>query len=159
VKRTAKLKWFAVKTAYRTSVQGKPKGNLPDYDAAVTLVEERVILVRAHDHERAMAIADKDADRYTKKPYTNVYGQRVTWRRLKGCILSYELPEDRRPAHLNEVWSLTQVIARGVKDAYISDNLFGPPENDRLTRMKFIDAKVFNLKGGDVWLKARRSKS
>jgi hypothetical protein len=147
----AKLKWFAVKTAYRTSIQGKPKRKLPNYDAAGTLVEERVVLVRARDHEHALAIAEKEADRYVRKPYTNSYGQRVTWRRLKRSVRSYALFEDQPPGHLGEVWSSTQIIPRSVTDARVLGNLFGPAEIDRLQRMKFIDAKIFKRKELDSW--------
>ena len=142
MKRTTKLKWFAVKTAYRTSIQGKPKLNLPNYDATATLVEERVILIGAHDHKEAITIAEKEADRHTIKPYTNVCGQHVTWRRLKSCIQSYELPENQPPTNLSEVWSSTQVIPRSIKDRQVSEKFWGPTENDQLTRMKFIDAKM-----------------
>jgi hypothetical protein len=147
----AKLKWFAVKTAYRTSIQGKPRRKLPNYESGGTLVEERVILVRARDHEHAMTIAEKEADRYVLKPYTNAYGQRVTWRRLKRSIQSHQLPDDQPPGHLGEVWSSTQIIPRSVTDARVLENLFGPAENDRLQRMKFIDAKIFKRKELDLW--------
>jgi hypothetical protein len=89
-----KLKWFGVKTIYRTSIRGKPTFVDEYYDADGTLVEERVVLVRARNHDEAIRRAEREAGTYAADTYyRNRFGQVVSLRRLNG-IESFELFDD-----------------------------------------------------------------
>ncbi len=77
------VRWFAVKTVYRSTAIGKPRVTDGDYDPDGTLVEERVVLLRARDHEDAIRKSEKDAKQYAKETHTNPYGQSVVTRCLK----------------------------------------------------------------------------
>ena len=116
------VRWFAVKTVYRSTAIGKPRVTDGDYDPDGTLVEERVVLLRARDHEDAIRKSEKDATQYAKETHTNPYGQSVVTRCLK-AIESFELFDD--PAEGTEAWSSTRVVPKSIPDSQIVDAVFG----------------------------------
>src|ERR1051326_6981717 len=136
-----KLKWFGVKTVYRTSIRGKATQGHAGWDGDGTLVEERIVLVRARDHDQAIRRAETEAREYTSETFTNRFGQVVSLRRLR-VIESFELFDD--PAHLVEVWSTTMIVPKSVSDNQLIDRLFGSKKtkNDRQRRLKYLNAEL-----------------
>jgi Domain of unknown function (DUF4288) len=86
----AALKWFGVKTLYRTTTLGIPSVTDSAYDPRGTLVEERVVILRARSHAEAHRKAKAEAMRYAKGEHFNPYGQRVRTRWLSASE-SFEL--------------------------------------------------------------------
>jgi len=117
------LRWFGVKTVYRTATVGKPRVVDSDYDDEGTLVEERVVLVRARDHDAAIKRGESEAAKYAKNSHTNPYGQLVVTRRLK-AIETVELFDD--PDSLTEVWSSTRVSPASISNRQLVEVFFGP---------------------------------
>ena len=139
------LRWFGVKTVYRTSTVGKPLVLDSDYDDEGTLVEERVVLVRARDHHAALKRAEWEAAKYAKNSHTNPYGQSVVTRRLK-AIETFELYDD--PDSLTEVWSSTRVSPASISNRQLVEVFFGSTEKkpQLWRRKKFLNRELF----GDV---------
>jgi hypothetical protein len=137
----SKKGWFAVKSLFRTEVLGEPVGADEEYDAEGTLIEERVVLVRARSLDDALSRGEKEADEYSEDEHVNPYGQTVKWRRIKILEASYVYPlDDKMP----EVWSSTSVIPASVADAELEVQRFGPAESaDALgLRRKYLDAQL-----------------
>src|SRR5262245_36715139 len=87
-------RWFGVKTAYRTEARGRPKSVDSLYEPKTTLVEERVVLIRARGAKDAIRRAEKEARRYVRDMrYRNAYGERVRQRYLGACDV-FELFEN-----------------------------------------------------------------
>ena len=145
------LRWFGVKTVYRTSTVGKPRVVDSDYDNEGTLVEERVVLVRARDHAAALRKGEREAAKYARTSHTNPYGQRVVTRCLK-AIESFELFDD--PDSLTEVWSSTRVSPASISNRQLEEVFYGPTEKKTQLwrRKKYLNRELF----GDV--KTTRSK-
>lgn len=86
---TRKLKWFGVKTLFRTAAEGRPEATDSAYDRGMTMVEERVVLYRTSTAEHAIRAAEADARSYARDTHLNPYGQpcrhSVSWcvRRLR----------------------------------------------------------------------------
>ena len=119
------LRWFGVKTVYRSSAVGKPRIIDNDYDPEGTLVEERVVLFRAKDHDDAIKKGEREAEQYVLDAYTNPYGQLVVGRRLR-TIESFELYDN--PGERIEVWSSTRVVRKSVPNTQILEMFFGVTE-------------------------------
>jgi len=131
------LQWFAVKTVYRSSVRGKPAGTDQDYDGEATLVEERVVVLRATDHNDAIRRGEREASQYVSPRYVNPYGQSVVTRYLK-AIESFELFDD--PDDLREVWSSTRIIPKTIGDRDVVNIFFGPTiKAERRRRKKYMN--------------------
>jgi len=134
-------KWFGVKILLRTEAVGRPRARDADYDPDGTLVEERVIVVRAGDAKEAFARARRAAEVGTAGRYPNAYGQKVRQRVLKGWD-AYELFD--APGHGREVFSDTKRVSRSVSDAmvvkqHIRKSISRP---ERARRRKFIAANL-----------------
>jgi hypothetical protein len=56
--------WYAVKTLYRSEGLGRPTATDSAYDPAATLVEERVVLLKARSFQDAIRAAEKEARAY-----------------------------------------------------------------------------------------------
>jgi len=139
-----KKAWFAVKSLYRSEVVGEPRVIDEDYDPDGTLVEERVVLVRAASHRKALRKAEAEAERYPVQ-HVNPYGQLVVWRRAE-VLSSFELfgaPGDGR-----EVWSMMTVVPSATTDEELALQRFGPLESKKsLSRRKKFLNREFS---GDV---------
>jgi uncharacterized protein DUF4288 len=130
--------WFGVKTIYRIEPLGRRLGTDRHFSKDMTMVEERVVVVRAHSADEAIRIGKVEARRYSRLMHRNPYGQRVRTRRLR-CIDAYAMNE---PLHEKaEVYSATQVVPRRVTDAAIIRHAFGPVESRRayLSRRNILD--------------------
>ena len=139
------IRWFGVKTVYRTSAVGKPRAIDDHYDPEGTLVEERVVLFRARDHDDAIEKGEREAEKYTADRHTNPYGQSVISRRLR-AIESFKLYEE--PDKGTEVWSATRVVPVSVPNKRIIDTFFGDSETKaQLRRRKKYLNREFS---GDV---------
>jgi len=72
------VKWYVVKTLYRSYAEGRPEKPDLSYDPDLTLVEERALLIRATDSKEALRKAEKDAEDFCKRAECyNPYQQRV----------------------------------------------------------------------------------
>ena len=112
-------RWFGVKTLFRTdSGAGVP-----------TLVEERLVLLRARTADEAIRAAEREAAGYVAPPFLNNAGQEVRMRYLGGCT-SYELTaqDARRLGGARgkiEVFSNTYLTAGDVSDEEVRARLLG----------------------------------
>jgi hypothetical protein len=123
-------KWFGVKSLFRTSAKGRPLGRDRFFDPAFTLIEERVILVRARSHDEAIGKAEREAKRYANEAaHRNPYGQSVVVK-LLSCVDSYELFSP--PAAGLEVYSRTEIVARSVSDSSLAKRLLGPERESQV---------------------------
>jgi len=129
-------KWFSAKTLYRVEVKGDPVALDECYDPEGTLLEERVILVRARSHEEAISKAEHEAEEYASASHFNPYGQEVI-QRVLSCVETFELYDD--PANRVEVWSSTSVISSSITDEDIITHRFGPAEDNRSKRKKYLN--------------------
>jgi len=112
-KRATKAAWYGVKTIFRIEAVGKPAARDSAYDGSVSLVEERIVMFKAHGFGAAIRAAEKEARRYTRRRWVNPYGQRVVTRYLGACD-AFELFEAPR-AHA-EVFSATEVVSKRLPD-------------------------------------------
>ena len=117
-----------MKTLYRIEPVGRPLGRDHLYSKDMTMIEERVVLVKARSCDDAIRIGQAEARRYSSGSHRNPYGQRVRTRRLR-CIEAYDINEPVR--EMTEVYSSTQVVPRRVTDIAIVSRMFGPAESER----------------------------
>jgi hypothetical protein len=144
--RASKKAWFAVKSLYRSEIVGEPRVVDEDYDPDGTLVEERVILVRATSHQKALRKAEVEAERYPSQ-HINPYGQLVVWRRAE-FLDSFQLFD--KPADGREVWSMMTVVSSAMTDEELAMRRFGPLESKKSLRRR---KKYLNREfSGDVGL-------
>ena len=99
----------------------------------MTMVEERVVLVKARSGDDAIRFGQAEARRYSRSSHRNPYGQRVRTRPLR-CIEAYDINEPVRK--MTEVYSSTQVVPRRVTDTAIVTRMFGPAESGRAHRSR-----------------------
>ncbi len=129
--------WYGVKTLYRIAARGRAVRKDPDFDPDATLVEERVVLVRARSFDEATDRGEKEARSYVSSPrWVTPYGQRVTATFLGVCnafVLSGE------PGAGQEVYSRTELVGSRVSDDAVVSRLLGREETprDRRRRRKF----------------------
>jgi hypothetical protein len=134
--------WYGVKSAFR--VRLFPKG-VNAKSAPRTLIEERVILVRADSFDAALAEGEAEARRYVARPrrrQTNAFGERILTAWL-GDLDAFQLFD--KPADGAEVFSSTRLVPASKPDSAISNALFGPERKMRgedLARLRFIGGKI-----------------
>ncbi len=136
-------KWYGVRTVYRSAPAGKPQGTDENYSAKLTLVEDRIVLVRARSFEEAIHKGEREAKAYAAEaPHRNPYGQPVRQRYLGYCD-AYELRNG--PGASVEVFSSTEVVAKTESDSSVIDRLIGSRELRKTNRQRrnFVDI-VFN---------------
>ena len=108
-------KWFCVKTLYRSYTEGRPVKPDRLYDPDATLIEERLVLLKARDKREAVIKAEREARDYAQKTtYINPYEQKVLTR-YTGFYDLWEVQgtlQDRQ-----ELYSMGRVISRKVSDA------------------------------------------
>lgn len=145
-------KWFSVKTLYRNEVFGKPIAIDENYDESVTLVEERIVIFKARNHEEAIKKAEKDALEYIKETHINPYGQKVKTRYLK-AFDSYEIFEDLNNSLKSgiEFFSNTELVDVKDTDDNIIDWRFGNkhPYSEK-NRKKFLNREFSGIVGDIV---------
>jgi hypothetical protein len=122
-RRATKRVWFGVKTLFRTEAVGKPTVRDRAYDANASLVEERVVLFKAHSFAAAIRAAEAEARRYAGHRHVNPYGQQVITRYLGACD-AFELFD--APGEKAEVFSTTDVVPKDVADRHVIEQRFGP---------------------------------
>ena len=94
------VRWFGVKAVFRRVATGKPRSRDVHYDPDATLVEERVVLLRARTPRQALASLAFCSTRYARQPsHENLYGQSVRLRFL-GDLDAFELYD--APDHARE---------------------------------------------------------
>jgi len=137
-----KKTWYGVRTLYRNTAEGQPKGHGRSYDPSSTLIEDRIVVFQAASFKDAISQAEKEARAYCKEiSIVNPYGQRVRVRYLNACD-AYEL-YDRRLAPGTDVFSTTQLISATVKDPAVVKRLMGRDSTARTAaRLKFVDGGI-----------------
>jgi len=123
-----KTSWHGVKTLYRAEPLGRPQGTDRLYSRDVTLVEERIVVIRARNGSDAIRKAEVEAKKYARTRHRNPYGQRVRLRFL-GCLDAYDMNEPLVEGA--EVFSTTLIVSRRVSDHAIVDRLMGARESQR----------------------------
>ena len=147
------LKWFGVRVALRTVARGRAIGRDADYDASGTLVEERVVVIRARSARDAFARVRRRI-RNEAITYKNAYGQTVREALLPEWE-AYELFDP--PSDGAEVFSRTVRVPTAVGDRAVAARLFEAPlsEAEQRHRRRFLAAEV--AKGLDaVWSRRLR---
>src|SRR5205809_3297179 len=81
------LPWFAVRARVAVQLEGQRRGLQP--------IEDRIVIVRAFDHEDACARLEKEWREYAT-PYLNSAGERVRWQ-LEEIVGSYEMIDKINP--------------------------------------------------------------
>jgi hypothetical protein len=128
------LSWFGVRTIHRVMPVGKRLGSDSVASDDFTLIEERVVLVRAHNPKEAMRKGEAEAKRYAAEcRHRNPYGQRVATRYLGFCDV-YDMCEPVKDGV--EVFSVNEVVSRRVSDRTIISRLIGRPESDKTYRSR-----------------------
>ncbi len=72
-------KWFGVKTLTRWEAIGKPTNIDDNYDEEATLIEERIVLIKARSFDEAINKGEKEAKEDLSE-YKNFYGQKIKQR-------------------------------------------------------------------------------
>jgi len=126
--------WYGVKTLHRVAASGRPTATDKDYSPTMTLVEERVVIVKARSFKEAIQRAELEAKAYSRLcRHRNRYGQQVRSRYLGYCD-AYLC--DDGPKHGTEVYSSTEVVSRRVPDRAIISRLIGKSESKRVSRTR-----------------------
>ena len=137
-------RWFGVKSLYRTRAFGEPTHTDRDFDPSFTLVEERVIILRARGFDDAIRRAEIEAREYARSTaYRNPYGQRVRVRYLGACD-AYEMVEP--PESGREVFSATEPVDMSVGDRKVIDRFLGAESRPDKRRVN-IQNGAFSRRG------------
>jgi hypothetical protein len=127
-------KWYGVRTVYRSVPAGRPQGTDEDYAADVTLVEDRVVLIRARNFEEAIHKGEIEAKAYAAEAlHRNPYGQPVQQRFLGYCD-AYELWAE--PGASIEIFSSTEIVAKSESDSRVIDRFIGSKESRKANRQR-----------------------
>ena len=135
-------KWFGVKTLTRWEAIGKPKSIDKNFDADATLIEERVVLIKARNFDEAIKKGEKEAKNDLSE-YKNFYGQKVKQRYLEVCD-AFELFDEPNENGI-EVFSSTEIISSKIEDSVMIESKFGKDEStdfDKQKRRKFWNAEL-----------------
>jgi len=131
--------WFAVKTLYRSETVERPENPDRFYDPDMTLLEERVLLIKASGRGEALSKAEREARDYAAKTHcVNPYSQTVRTVYLGDCEI-YELTGT--PADKTEIFTTTRLISKRVPDHKIKHIYLGRHERApaQSKRKKFIN--------------------
>ncbi len=137
-------KWYSVKTFYRSKAEGQP--HKPDRycDTDATLLEERIVLIRAQSKTEAIKKAEKEANEYASKiSYQNPYGQKVSTRYL-GFFDLFEI--EGNLADKEEIFLMSRIMSKKITDKKIAHVYVNKPNRDLVnSRQKvFINKDVLN---------------
>jgi hypothetical protein len=137
-------KWFGVKTLTRWEAIGQPQTVDENYDDDSTMLEERVVLIKARTFDEAIRKGEKDANE-NSSDYRNFYGQTVRLRYLE-CCDAFELFEEPTQNGV-EVFSSIETVSSKVKDSVLIDRKMGTKESiESFTqkREKFWNAELLD---------------
>ena len=137
-------KWFGVKTLTRWEAVGKPKSIDENFNEDATLIEERVVLIKARSFDEALKKGEKVAKEYLSQ-YKNFYGQLVRQRYLEVCD-AFELFDEPNETGV-ELFSSIETVSRKIKDSVLVGNKFGNNESvesytrkrDKFWNAEFLD--------------------
>jgi hypothetical protein len=132
-----------VKTLYRWEAIGEPQVVDNGFDRDATLLEERVLLIKADSLDQAIERAEREAIEYAKQSYKNYHGQTVQTRYL-GCCDAYDIGEDSIGDGI-EVFSSMQKRPASIEDSVLIDNQLGNEEiitGGQTRRDKFWNAEL-----------------
>ena len=138
-------KWYSVRTLYRSRTEDRPVKPDLSYDPDATLLEERVVLIRAKSRQEAQAKALREAKDYAGTgTFVNPYEQTVRTDLLRTCDV-YELHEN--PADKTEVYVASHLMSRRIPDAKV-EKIFTPRrvlDHKRGRYRKFIKQEYLPL--------------
>ena len=118
--------WYGVRTLIRLIATGKPKRRDQHFDPDSTLVEDRVVLLRASSFKDAIQQAEKEARQYCRRThFSNIYGQRVRLKYL-GAVDAFSL-SDHEPSPGCEVYSSMAIVPRSISDSKVIEERFSTP--------------------------------
>lgn len=134
-------KWFGVKTLTRREAIGKPKSIDENFDEDVTLIEERIVLIKARSFDEAIKKGEKEA-KSNLSEYKNFYGQKIKQRYLEVCD-AFELFDEPNENGI-EIFSSTEIISDKIKDSTLIENKFGKIESlqAKKKRRKFWNSEL-----------------
>src|SRR5438876_618908 len=139
------MRWFGVKTIYRFTIQ-QLRGNASSKaEDSITdgfdLYEERIVLIRAESAERAIQVAEADAENYAlQSRYDNLFHEAVSCKYIGTCD-AFEI--EGEPTNLAEVYSSTGEIATSTPDEGIADRLIPKPAAfDESRRKRFLRSGI-----------------
>lgn len=101
----AKNSWYAVKSYYAWEASGKAVKIDKAYTKNSMMIEERVVLFRCENFEKALSLAEAEAKKYCSLPYKNPYNETITYK-LVGNMEAFHLYD--KPGHGTEVFSQTE---------------------------------------------------
>ena len=128
-----RVRWYGVKSLYRSFAIGRPRAVDSRFDRRVTMVEERVVLFKARSFEESIRAAEVEAREYAKSRHVNPYGQQVRVRYL-GAVDAFELIGG--PSHKGEVFSTTALVPKRVGDRTVVNRRLGPVESKAESRKR-----------------------
>jgi len=108
------MKWFAVKTLYRSEAHNRPEKPDLGYDPDATSFEERILLIKARTRSEAVVKAEREARNFaTQSGCVNPYGQHVITRYMGYCDL-VELKD--HPGDKVEIFNTHRIVNRRISD-------------------------------------------
>jgi hypothetical protein len=133
-----RVRWYGVKSVYRSFANGRPRAVDSSFDPRVTMVEERIVLFKARTFAEAIRAAEAEAREYAKSRHVNPFGQQVRVRYLR-AVDAFELFDS--PRHRGEVFSTTELVPKRVADREVVDRRIGPtePQAESRKRRNFLD--------------------
>lgn len=109
------MKFFGVKMLISSETKKNGK--------KIILVEERIVLLQARNHDSAINKARRECEKYANETYLNMYGKNVK-STLLDCFDSFELLESPRST-IAEVYSMTEVMEKPMSKSDLLDKYFG----------------------------------
>lgn len=108
------IKWFAVKTLYRSQTNDRPEKPDLFYDPDATLLEERILLIKAKSRAEAVHKAEREARDYARKgECENPYRQRISTDYIGYCDV-FEI--GGALADKTEIFLNTRLVSRRITD-------------------------------------------
>ncbi|PWT97525.1 MAG: hypothetical protein C5B51_31185 [Terriglobia bacterium] len=150
------MSWYSARTLVRLVATGKPKAVDQYFDSASTLLEDRVVLIRAANIDAAIKQAEEEAHEYCRRTrYKNIYGQSVRMKLLgKPDVIPFDHHE---LVSGSEVYSSTAIVPQAISDEALRRNRFGQPDTPGApSRYKFIEGKLLTRALDATGLAARR---
>ena len=139
----AELKWFGVRTLMRIHALGRVRQTDPAFDRESTMVEDRIVLVRARSGDEATASAIEEAEEYCRRTrHKNIYGQQIRMKRL-GVAEAFHIFDESIQSG-TEVYSSTSLVDRNILDMKVVAERFGPDDCGGAARHKFLDGKILS---------------
>ncbi|HPB67755.1 MAG TPA: DUF4288 domain-containing protein [Candidatus Omnitrophota bacterium] len=139
------VKWFSVKTLYRITAQGLPEKPDLSFDPDATLVEERILLIKAHHAREAIAKAEREAVDYARRRgCVNPYNQKMctTYLGFYDIIELSGILQDK-----TEVFFAARLVSRKVSDQKIARIYIGKRRGaQQMIYKKFVN-KEYKMEG------------